>query len=225
MREKTKKMTIWIAFAIIGMIIQATALYADPVNINDTIYLYQGIGGAGGGGAFNLKNSPSGNVLFETFCVETNEYFSPGEPLKVAGISSLAKVNNSDATKGYDSTLGGDPLDTRTAYLYYHFRLGDLDKILGSTFIYNDSASYSALQAAIWYIENEGGSSNDLVALAANADGSLYGVQVLNLTSLDGTIRKQDQLTLVPEPSTLLLLGAGLLGLGILGRKKFKARA
>jgi hypothetical protein len=35
----------------------------------------------------------------------------------------------------------------------------------------------------------------------------------------------QDYLTPVPEPSTLLLLGAGLLGLGILGRKKFKAKA
>ncbi len=222
MRERTKKMSILIVLAISGMILQATALHADPVNINDTIYLYQGIGGANGGGAFNLKNSLSGNVLFETFCLETNEYFIPGEGLLVAGITTKA-VNG--GIGGSVASEGGDPLDTRTAYLYYHFRIGDLDKIPGSTFIYNDSASYSALQAAIWFIENEGGSSNYLVGLAANADGSLYGVQVLNLTSLDGTTRKQDQLTLVPEPSTLLLLGAGLLGLGILGRKKFKAKA
>jgi hypothetical protein len=224
MRVTAKKMTIFVVFAISGMILQATALYADPVNINDTIYLYQGIGGAGGGGAFNLKNSPSGNVLFETFCVEKNEFFSPGELEKVAGISSYAKTNNSDISKGYDGSTG-DPLDRRTAYLYYHFRLGDLNT-LASLFKYNDPASYNALQEAIWYIENEGGSSNYLVELAdKNAVDSLYGVQVLNLTSLDGRIQKQDQLTLVPEPSTLLLLGAGLLGLGIFGRKKFKAKA
>jgi len=31
--------------------------------------------------------------------------------------------------------------------------------------------------------------------------------------------------TFVPEPGTLILLGTGLLGLGILGRKKFRARS
>jgi hypothetical protein len=35
---------------------------------------------------------------------------------------------------------------------------------------------------------------------------------------------KQDQLTVVPEPATMLLFGTGLIGLAGLGRKKFRKR-
>ena len=50
---------------------------------------------------------------------------------------------------------------------------------------------------------------------------------VLNLYDDSNTL-KQSQLRRVPrpvpEPSTLLLLGIGLIGFGILGRKKFRTR-
>jgi hypothetical protein len=216
---KMRKKVLLLLIALIGLIISAPGVYADNISLGDTLYFSRGPGN-GPGGEFIINDTTS-NYQFNSFCVETNEFVSFGSPFKVGGISGEAVLGGSGGPHP-------DPLDPRTAYLYYHFRMGDLTGYdYGAA---GRASSADQLQQAIWYIEQENlGVNNAFVALATTAVNTgqwsgLGPVQIINLQYPDGP-PAQDQLVLVPEPSTLLLLGAGLLGLGILGRKKFKTRA
>ncbi len=158
-------------------------------------------------GDVGLLNGPASagqpDGTFQTFCVELLEPLAFDTPYN-ARFNTVAMGGSYGA--GED---GGDPLDPRTAFLYWSFRQGTLE---GYRFDGTDEdrrEDSRALQRAIWFIEEPGapeGESNAFVA-AANAAGwtDIGLVRVLNIWSRnpdgsDGPFA-QDVLTImVPTP-------------------------
>jgi hypothetical protein len=165
------------------------------------------------------------NSIITTFCVERNEY--------VYGVGDVYNATlNTAAVNGGVGGGNPDPISPQTAFLMSAFSgnaLVGYDYTLNSAGR-NDSAS--ALQAAIWLLENEISQLSDVVGgsvltlaqsfiTAANASGwtTIGNVGVLNLTNANGT-PLQDQLVIVPAgtPGVVVPLPAGAIaGLALFG--------
>lgn len=225
---------IFFTVVMVALLAFAGSGLATTITIDRVTGYYSGSGGefniAGLGTATNslyaasaLVNNKYGVQGFETFCLEMDEYVS------IPGTYNAVINPNNQAYGGGVNTDTGDTISVGTAYLYYLFSQGTLtgyNYTAGSDRI----ASAAALQNTIWALEDEGVSDpghftflltttfGDWANAKANYTSNIYGVGVLNLTTLsDGPA--QDQLVRTPEPSTILLLGLGLIGLAGIKRK------
>jgi len=181
---------------------------------------------------------PSG-ALFATFCIEKSEAILFGVPYTTS-VEAWA-IGGGKGNGG--APVGTDPISEQTGYLYSNFARQTL---AGYTYGIlptnaNRVISATALQQALWYLENEepaagGATPYDYAPTALGADiyfgagtaaagfvnlaflnapagsGNFFGVRALNLW--EGTKAMQSQLILIPVPAAVVLGG---LGIGFIG--------
>lgn len=163
---------------------------------------------------------------FYSFCIEISETVGNGN--YNFNVDTVSR-------QGGNSPLNPQPLTEGTAFLYTSYRNGTLAGAMGWGAAADTNPEVNALQDALWYFQNQFGTSPQLGQLSAAAQavvnyatanlaingGSWAGignVRVLNLGS-GPNYANQDMLALVPLPHAAGLAGAGLLVAGVRRRR------
>ncbi len=187
----------------------------ETVNIDVTAAEGHRTGSVAAGG---LLATLDGSASFTTYCVDVFEsiYFNQtySEYNTVAGTAHA--YANSDANTDIGKLFAeGNTLDSATRQAAFQIAIWEI--------VYETGNAYDLGAGSAKFFGGSAASSGALT-LATNWLGALSGVkQGVNLTVLESR-GHQDQVTPVPEPSTYVLMAAGLLGIGFIARRRTTQR-
>lgn len=231
------KTRLFTGFASICLSLLFAIQAFGSIQVGNTIVFQNGPGSPGGEFGVALAATPNDTEMI-TFCVERNEYINFSDTFLVDSIETYADAGG----------VGGgpnDPLDARTAWLYYNFNHGTLLNYtsgLINDFSGNRVSSANALQDAVWFLEQELTSAgvgaafvqaandewNDYaggtnLTYSGNMQDAIDRVRIMNISWSSGARtgqRAQSQLFEVPEPGTIVIWSA----LGLLGMAGYRRR-
>jgi hypothetical protein len=204
--------------------------YEFGVDVGDYVDWNDRLTRQGGEFGFTVVGGDNDGYSWQTFCAEWIEWVSDSEVTGIADNNNYVDPDTGDVGYGHGLT------DT-TAWLYWSFTENSLEGYYGdSKAKYKDNQE--DLQKLIWYTMGQESTyswyhfdkfnDKDLVEdwLAAAAGAYANGwrndgrVQVLQLGTNQDVLIAATGGSPVPEPTTIALLGIGLIGLAGMGRRK-----